>query len=132
MESVNDIKQALSARSRTATLDQLRDEGHKRVRLIRAEHIAQMISEAVNGAVENSGLLDQSEVDQLVDKSRKEFQSILRERESEIHKAREIEGLLDQKDQEILDLKSRFSEVITATRAELAQTNSDLESMRVV
>ena len=52
MESVNEIKEALSLRSRTATLDESRSEGRKRVRLIRAEHVAQMISEAVHAAIE--------------------------------------------------------------------------------
>ena len=53
MESVNEIKEALSARSRTATLDELASEGRKRVRLIRAEHVAAMISEAVHAAIEH-------------------------------------------------------------------------------
>ena len=83
MESVNEIKEALSQRSRTATLDELRGEGRKRVRLIRAEHVAQMISEAVHTAVDQSGLVSPEEVDQLVAKSRAEFKNILKEREQE-------------------------------------------------
>ena len=83
MESVTKIKEELSARSRTATLDQLASEGRKRVRLVRAEHIAQMISEAVHSAVEQSGLLDQQEVDRLVEQSRSEFKGVLAERQQE-------------------------------------------------
>ena len=79
MESVTKIKEELSARSRTATLDQLASEGRKRVRLVRAEHIAQMISEAVHSAVEQSGLLDQQEVDRLVEQYARNEPPVLRE-----------------------------------------------------
>ncbi|HEB54208.1 MAG TPA: hypothetical protein ENI87_13225 [bacterium] len=123
MESVNQIKEALSARSRTATLDELRNEGRKRVRLIRAEHIAQMVSEAVHAAVEQSGLLGQEEVDGLIAKSREEFKGILREREQELERARANE-------QELVELKARFEELTGAlarTRAELERAQADLE-----
>lgn len=133
MESVNEIKEALSARSRTATLDELRSEGRKRVRLIRAEHVAQMISEAVHGAIEHSGLLDQEEVDGLIEKSRKEFKNILREREQELQSARETEERLEQKDHELAEIKSRFSELaksLASTRAELEQVGNELEAER--
>ena len=133
MESVNEIKEALSARSRTATLDQLRSEGRKRVRLIRAEHVAQMISEAVHAAIEHSGLLGQEEVDNLVAKSRQEFKSILREREQELQQSRETEEQLEQKEHELAEIKTRFSELsksLAATRAELEQTSNELEALR--
>ena len=133
MESVNEIKEALSARSRTATLDELRNEGRKRVRLIRAEHVAQMISEAVHAAIEHSGLLGQDEVDMLIEKSRTEFKSILREREQELQSARETEEQLEQKDHELTELKSRFGELtrsLASTRAELEQVRNELEAAR--
>ena len=133
MESVNEIKEALSLRSRTATLDELRSEGRKRVRLIRAEHVAQMISEAVHAAIEHSGLLGQEEVDVLIEKSRKEFKGILREREQELQATREVEEKLEQKEHELSEIKSRFSELgraLAATRAELEQTSNELEALR--
>ena len=133
MESVNEIKEALSARSRTATLDELRSEGRKRVRLIRAEHVAQMISEAVHAAIEHSGLLGQEEVDLLVAKSRQEFKSILREREQEVQESRETAEHLEQKEHELAEIKTRFSELsksLAATRAELEQTSNELEAIR--
>ncbi|MCB9877130.1 MAG: hypothetical protein H6835_05955 [Planctomycetes bacterium] len=133
MESVNEIKEALSARSRTATLDELRSEGRKRVRLIRAEHVAQMISEAVHAAIEHSGLLDQEEVDRLVEKSRQEFKSILREREQELARSRETEEALEAREGELTELKSRFGELtraLASTRAELQQVQSELEVAR--
>ncbi len=109
MESVNEIKEALSARSRTATLDELRNEGRKRVRLIRAEHVASMISEAVHAAVEQSGLVAPEEVKKLVDKSRQEFRTILREREQELERAQENERTLAERDQEIAELKAQLA-----------------------
>jgi DNA mismatch repair ATPase MutL len=116
MESVNEIKQALSARSRTATLDELRSEGKKRVRLIRAEHVAAMISEAVHSAVEQSGLVAPGEVEKLVEKSRQEFRSILKEREQEVQRAQETE-------QELADLKTEAEKLereLAAAKQELA------------
>ena len=133
MESVNEIKEALSARSRTATLDELRSEGRKRVRLIRAEHVAQMISEAVHAAIEHSGLLGQEEVDHLVEKSRQEFKNILRERELELQRSRETEEQLEQKEHELAEIKTRFSDLskaLASTRAELEQTGNELEAIR--
>ncbi|MBL9076125.1 MAG: hypothetical protein JNL08_01395 [Planctomycetes bacterium] len=124
MESVNDIKEALSARSRTATLDELRSEGRRRVRLVRAEQIAQMIQEAVHSAVEQSGLIAQEEVDALVEKSRIEFKSILREREAEVQKAHDVAEALAEREAELTELKARFAEVSAAlaqTRQQLAQ-----------
>lgn len=133
MESVNEIKEALSLRSRTATLDELRNEGRKRVRLIRAEHVAQMISEAVHAAIEHSGLLGQEEVDSLIEKSRREFKNILREREQELQQSREVEEQLEQKEHELSEIKLRFTELSKAlgsTRAELEETRNELEALR--
>lgn len=120
METVHDIKEALSAKSRTATLDELRNEGRKRVRLIRAEHVAAMVAEAVNAAVEQSGLLPPEEVERLVDKSRQEFRSILKEREQEVQRAQETE-------QELQELRERFEETSNALAAARQQL-SELQS----
>ncbi|MFK7739208.1 MAG: hypothetical protein AB8H80_02705 [Planctomycetota bacterium] len=133
MESVNDIKSALSERSRTATLDELRDEGRKRVRLIRAEHVAQMISEAVHGAIEQSGLIGSEQVEGLVEKSRQEFKTILREREEELRMSRETEERLESKEHELEALKTRFGELnraLAETRAELEESRGELEVLR--
>ena len=126
MESVNEIKEQLSARSRTATLDELANEGRKRVRLIRAEHIAQMVSEAVHAAIEESGLLGQAEVDALVEKSRAEFRTVLREREQERQVARENEAQLESSEREFESLQARYEEVTQ----QLALANSELQQVR--
>lgn len=130
MESVNKIKEALSQRSRTATLDQLRNEGRKRVRLIRAEHVAQMISQAVHQAIKQSGLIKPAEVDNLVEKSRSEFKKILNEREQELQGSRDVAERLEQSEFELTEIKSRFAtltEELAAKRVKLEQANSRLE-----
>ena len=133
MESVNEIKEQLSACSRTATLDELANEGRKRVRLIRAEHIAQMISEAVHAAVEDSGLVGQEEVDALVAKSREEFQNVLREREQELQEARENEAQLEASEQQVAELNGRLDELTQAlalSQSELQQVKDELVEAR--
>ena len=126
MESVNEIKEALSARSRTATLDELRSEGRKRVRLIRAEHVAAMITEAVHSAVEHSGFLSPAEVEGLVEKSRIEFRSILREREQELQRARDVEEQLQEREAEVASLNTR----LLAAENALAEANAELDARR--
>ena len=133
MESVNEIKEQLSARSRTATLDELANEGRRRVRLIRAEHVAQMVREAVHAAVERSGLLEPAQVEELVEQSRHDFQSALRAREQELEAARQNEAQLHATAQELADLQSRFSELtqkLTTARAELQQAQDELDAAR--
>ena len=147
MESVNEIKEALSARSRTATLDELRNEGRKRVRLIRAEHVAAMISEAVHSAIEQSGLIAPQEVEKLVEKSRQEFRSILREREQELQRAHDNEEALAEREeqlatlrasfaereQELAELQDRFealSQSLAAVRHELEDAHAEIELLR--
>lgn len=128
MESVNEIKEALSARSRTATLDELRSEGRKRVRLIRAEHIAAMIAEAVHAAIEQSGLIAPEEAERLVEKSRAEFRTILQEREREVQHAHDNEVALAAREAELAELQQHLGEAAAAlagTRAELEQLRRD-------
>lgn len=131
MESVNEIKEALSARSRTATLDELASEGRKRVRLIRAEHVAAMIREAVHAAIEHSGLIAPEEVEKLVEKSRIEFRTILKEREQELQRSQDNEKALEMREGELAELRQRFSalsDALTTTRRELEEARAEAEA----
>lgn len=133
MESVHDIKEALSARSRTATLDELANEGRKKVRLIRAEHVAAMIHEAVHAAIEQSGLLAPAEVEKLVEKSRQEFRSILREREQEQQRAQANEQALANREQEVGELRRQWASAqasLAATRSEQATVVAECQRLR--
>lgn len=108
METVKDVKDALSARSRTATLEQLASEGRKKVRLIKAEHVAAMIHAAVHSAIETSGLVPKEDADRLVARSRDEFRSLMREREDELSKLAELQDALETRDREIERLKNEL------------------------
>jgi DNA repair exonuclease SbcCD ATPase subunit len=116
MESVKDVKQALTARSRTATLEQLRDEGRSKVRVIKAEHIAALINEAVAKAIERTGLIPKGEAEGLVEQSRREFKSLLQERESELQRASEVEELLREKEQELQRLSGELQDAQAALK----------------
>jgi hypothetical protein len=123
MESVQEIKAALSARSRTATLDELRSEGRRRVRLVSAEQIAAMIREAVHAAVETSGFVPPDEVERLVEQSRQEFQAILHEREQQAARHQATEQALGEREQEIASLQQQLADLSRAlaeAQAELA------------
>lgn len=117
MESVNDVKQALSARSKTATLDELRSQGRSKVRVIKAEHIAALIQEAVHTAIQRTGLIAKDEAEGLVEQSRQEFRALLRDREAELQRANEVEELLRERDQELQRLGTELQDA----RAALAQ-----------
>jgi DNA mismatch repair ATPase MutL len=140
METVNEIKEALSARSRTATLDELRSEGKKKVRLIRAEHIAAMVSEAVHSAIEQSGLIAPEEAQRLVEKSRHEFRAILQEREQELQRAHTTEQALEERNGEVAECRRQLAALrqeldrSTAqqrdTEAELYRVRAQFESLQ--
>lgn len=133
MESVDDVKEALSARSRTATLDQLASEGRKRVRLIRAEHVAAMITEAVHKAIEQSGQVSQEEVDRLVEQSRQEFRGIFQQREQEAERAHALADDLASEQRRVEDLTERLANESARARElreQLAEREAELEALR--
>ncbi len=84
MDSIVEVKEALAARSKTTSLDDLKSQGRRLVKVIRAEHIAQMLQESVQKAIAGSGLMSREEVDQLVARSQQEFKSVYREREQQL------------------------------------------------
>ena len=111
MESILDVKEALQARSTTATLDDLKSQGRKRVRLIRPEHIATMIQEAVSRALEGSNLVAPEEVQRLVTESRTHFQTLMKERERELESARQAASELEEVRAELSRAQERISEL---------------------
>lgn len=117
MEPTNDIKEALSTRARTATLDELRSEGKKRVRVVKAEHIAAMIEEAVHNALESSGFVAPDEVEKLVDRSRQEFRAILKEREVEAQRGIDAQEALAAREQDLVELRQQLASVRQALQA---------------
>ncbi|MCC6670858.1 MAG: hypothetical protein IT458_07350 [Planctomycetes bacterium] len=120
MESIVDIRHALEARSVTTSLDSLKNKGRDRVRVIRAEQIAEMIAEAVQRAVAGSGLMTQEEVDRLIHESRREFQTVLAQRQKESAEARAALEEIDGVRAELEAAQARVREL----EAELAQGGS--------
>ena len=70
MESTPEVKEALAARSQVADLEDLRSEGRKRVKVIRAEQVAEMISDAVRQALSDPRLMTRVEAERLVEAAR--------------------------------------------------------------
>jgi hypothetical protein len=117
MESPTDIKAALTTRARTATLDELRTEGKRRVRVVKADQITQMIEESVHRAVEQSGLLPASEVEKLVERSRVEFRALMKAREAEAERAQAMTDLLAAQEREVADLRRQLAAAKAAQQA---------------
>jgi hypothetical protein len=101
MQSILEVKEALQARSTSTSLDELRQQGRSRVRVIRAEHIAEMIAEAVQRAVSASGLVGPEEVERLVADSRREAERAQQMRE----RVEELEHELDVAQSRVAELE---------------------------
>ncbi len=126
MESVTRIKQALAERSRTASIDDLRTEGRRQVRIVRTEHVVAMIAEAVQAAVENSGMLTQQQVDDLLRQTRSEFQEAMKRRSDAASENEDLRSELLQREDALRQLRA---EVMTLRQA-LDQTQQDLDQAR--
>lgn len=109
--SVETLKEALTARSQSATLDELRSRGKRNVRVIRADDIAEMIATAVNHAVAESGLMAPDEVEALVAKSREQFRELMQRREREVAELRAATEALDECRAELAQAQVRIAEL---------------------
>lgn len=67
MESIPDVKEALAARSKVASLDDLRNEGRRRVKVVRAEQVAEMIAEAVKAALKDPRIVTRTAAERMVE-----------------------------------------------------------------
>ena len=112
MESFLHVKEALVARSTVASIDDLKNQGRKQVKVIRAEHIAAMVQEAVEKAVAGSGMVSQEEVDRLVERSREEFRGIVSEREQQLTRLRDAVTQLEEVKEERVRLQASLQELM--------------------
>lgn len=112
MDTIVDVKEALAARSRTTTLDDLKSQGRKSVKVIRPEHIAAMVQEAVQKAVESSGLVSPDEVEKLVERGQEEFKHVIAERESQLNQLREAMRELEDVKAERVRLQASLDDAI--------------------
>ncbi len=116
-----EVKDAISARARTTTLDELKSQGRKKVKVIRAGDIAAIVAAAVRKALESSGLVSEEEVENLVQKSREEFQSILRDRQDEAKQTAEVKQKLQSVEEERDQLKEKLEAAPAPAAAPAAQ-----------
>ena len=158
--NVQDLKDALTARSHTATLDELKSKGRRSVRVIRADDVAQMIDAAVNQAIADSGMMSSDEVEELEQKSREQFHALLERRQAEMAELRqaadelrgtkaelarmrehdagtlaEKEGLRGERDQAAMRLRNsetQREQLVAAVRAFEAQRDEALMRVRAL
>ena len=121
-----EVKDAISARARTTTLDELKSQGRKKVKVIRAGDIAAIVAAAVRKALESSGLVSEEEVENLVQKSREEFQSILRDRHDEAKQAAEVKQQLQSVEEERDQLKEKLEAAPAPAAQAAAPATGDL------
>lgn len=86
MESIPDVKEALAARSKVANLDDLRNEGRKRVKVVRAEQVAEMIADAVKAALKDPRIVTRAAADRMVEEARREQAARIAELTGEIER----------------------------------------------
>ena len=108
MESILEIREALEARSSTASLDDLRTRGKSRVKVIRPEHIAAMVNDAVARTMQKNGLVDQSEAKHLAEQAQGELRLVVRERDRDKRLIEELEHQLEETRATVKDLEQRL------------------------
>jgi len=104
MDRTAELLEALEARAREKSLEELERKGRTRVKVIRPSEIAGMIQEAVEKAVAGSGYVPPEEVERLVQEGRAEFQDLLAKREEEaarLEEARAQVGGLEKRVEEL-------------------------------
>jgi chromosome segregation ATPase len=130
MGSIQEVKQALSAKAMTASLDDLRSRGRNQVRIIRAEHVAQMVAEAVERALADSGLVPHEELERLVQKSQSEFSAVKAERQRDLDESHRLSEALREAQAVLTDTEARSSEL--EQRFQDAQARASQAEFRVL
>lgn len=109
--SLLQVKKALTEKAATKSLDDLQSEGRKRVRVISARDIAQMISTAVETALSDTDYVAPEEVQRLQEKSRQEFQDLLQARQAEHTEVESLRARVADRDQRIAQLEAQLEAV---------------------
>jgi len=88
MDSIPDVKEALAARSKVANLDDLRNRGRKQVKVVRAEQVAELISEAVKGALKDPRVVSRTAAERMVGEARREQEQRIAELSAELERVK--------------------------------------------
>jgi hypothetical protein len=126
MESIRELKEALSARAETRSLEELQSGGRRRVRVIRAENIGAMIDEAVQRAVAESCLVSREEADRLVERSRQEFAAVHAERQRESEELTALRRDSDQAERRL----AAFGQQVASLEEDVEQLEREREEAR--
>ena len=110
MDSKQEVMASLEAKARQKSIDDLKAKGKTKVKVIRAKDIANLIQQAVQRALQDSDMLPQEQVDELVEKSKAEFRDLQR-------KWQQHEQTDHEKDREIQELRSQLAEAQQALSA---------------
>lgn len=121
MES-NGLREALVARSRISSLEELESRGRQRVKIIRADHIAELIDAAVEQALEDArgDGIPRAEVEALLEAARREALEAIARRQAEVER---LTAELDAAQQRIAELGAPT--VTTAPAAGAANAAAD-------
>jgi hypothetical protein len=108
ISETQDVTQALTAKSQTATLDDLRKKGRSKVKVIKAGDVAAMITETVYRLLHDTEMLTDEEIDILIGRGAQEFKKVFSERQKE---AKEMATHLVEVQQELTAAKERVAEL---------------------
>ncbi|MEO0479476.1 MAG: hypothetical protein AAF196_08355 [Planctomycetota bacterium] len=126
MESIQHVKEALNARSTTTSLEELENRGRKRVKVIKAEHVAQMIRESVERALTNDDRLPKEEIDRLVEASRAEFADVMAERQREQAEYQQAQSDLESTTRRL----EAATEQLRSLESDLQEVEAEAEELR--
>ena len=84
---VKRVTEELAAKSQQVTLDELRDRGRKRVKVIKGADVASMITESVCRVLHDTQMLSDADMEVLVDRGAAEFKQVFAERQRGIKQA---------------------------------------------
>lgn len=105
---VKRVTEELAAKSQQVTLDELRDRGRKRVKVIKGADVASMITESVYRVLHDTQMLSDADMEVLVDRGAAEFKQVFAERQRGIKQA---EQSLNEVRIELKSAQSRVKEL---------------------
>ncbi|PIE23478.1 MAG: hypothetical protein CSA62_07625 [Planctomycetota bacterium] len=115
MEASSDVLASLEARAEERSLADLEKRGKKTLRVIRKREIAALLQEAVERAVEKTGLVPPEQVEELRERSQKEFADLKEEWQNERCEHAKLEARVQEEQERAQELE----EVASSLREEL-------------
>lgn len=130
MDQTAELLEALEARAREKSLEELERKGRTRVKVIRPSEIAGMIQEAVEKAVARSGYVPPEEVERLVQEGKAEFKGLLAQREEELQRRKDEAEELQESREKLARLEKEVEELRAGLQEAEAVKKSLEEKLR--